>query len=285
MWSTSATAFKLTLGGMNNIQLLFYSSLISTIILGFFYYRKTHTTLKFFFKKENVLSGIKLGFANPFLYYIILFKAYSLLKAQEALALNFTWPIAISVFSWIFLNQKKNKTIIAGLLVAFIGVIIISTRGDIFNFSFDSPLGISLALVSSIVWASYWIMNLLDKRGDYEKLFNAFFYGTILVTIYVLLFDSFSVVKPISILGAVYIGLFEMGFGFIFWLKGLELSTNKARTSTLAYLSPFLSLAVIALVLGEPLLFSSIIGLGFIIGGISLQHINFGKILGNFSKK
>ena len=33
------------------------------------------------------------GFLNPFLYYIILFKAYSLLPAQEALSLNYTWPL------------------------------------------------------------------------------------------------------------------------------------------------------------------------------------------------
>ena len=276
-WSTSATAFKLTLGGMNHTQLLFYSSLTSTIVFAAFYLSKRNDSFGQLFTKDKILAGIKLGLLNPFMYYLILFKAYSLLQAQEALALNFTWPIAISIFSWIFLKQEMTKKLILGLLLAFIGVVIISTRGDVFSFSFESPLGITLALITSVFWAAYWIMNLMDKRDRYEKLFTAFLFGTIFITIYMLLFDSFIPEKPTALLGAVYIGLFEMGLTFILWLKGLELSPNKTKSSTLAYLSPFLSFGFIALVLGEKLILSSIIGLLLIIGGIMTQHIRFTK--------
>ncbi len=120
-------------------------------------------------------------------------------------------------------------------------------------------------------------MNLMDKRDRYEKLFTAFLYGTMFITIYMLLFDSFIVEQPTALLGAVYIGLFEMGLAFILWLKGLEISPNRTKSSTLAYLSPFLSFGFIALVLGEKLLISSIVGLMLIIGGIMLQHIRFRK--------
>ncbi|MDZ7763179.1 MAG: hypothetical protein U5K00_01960 [Melioribacteraceae bacterium] len=47
----------------------------------------------------------------------------------------------------------------------------------------------------------------------------------------------------------------------------------KAKTSTLAYLSPFISLIFIALILGETILLSSIIGLIFIVGGIVFQQL------------
>lgn len=262
---------------MNNVQLLFYSSLTSTLVLGTFSYLKSGSSILNIFSKENILAGIKLGFLNPFMYYIVLFKAYTLLKAQEALALNFTWPIAISIFSWLFLKQHIGRRLFAGMLLAFIGVIIISTHGDVFSFSFESPLGIILALITSIFWAAYWVMNLTDKRNYFEKLFSAFFYGTILITVYILLFDSFIIDEPISLIGAVYIGLFEMGITFILWLKGLELSPNKTKSSTLAYLSPFLSFGFIALVLGEELLISSIIGLFLIITGIVIQHLRIRK--------
>jgi drug/metabolite transporter (DMT)-like permease len=97
-----------------------------------------------------------------------------------------------------------------------------------------------------------------------------------MITIYIIIFDSFIVAKPLALLGAAYIGLFEMGITFILWLKGLELSTNKTKSSTLAYLSPFMSFGFITLVLGEELLLSSVIGLALIISGISIQH--FSKI-------
>ena len=68
-----------------------------------------------------------------------------------------------------------------------------------------------------------------------------------------------------------------MGITFLFWLKAIALSENKAKTATLAYLSPFISLIFITLILGEKLFLSSITGLILIVGGILLQQINFKK--------
>jgi drug/metabolite transporter (DMT)-like permease len=95
--------------------------------------------------------------------------------------------------------------------------------------------------------------------------------------LYLLLFDSFDIKGPVYLLGTVYIGLFEMGITFFLWMKGLQLSKNKAKTSALAYFSPFLSLVFISLILRETILPSSVIGLVFIIGGILYQHLGSGK--------
>jgi drug/metabolite transporter (DMT)-like permease len=86
-------------------------------------------------------------------------------------------------------------------------------------------------------------------------------------------FDSFKVDDSIYIFGAVYIGLFEMGITFVLWLKGLSLSKNRANTSTLVFLSPFLSLIFIAVILGEELYISSLVGLILIICGILIQQL------------
>ncbi len=61
---------------------------------------------------------------------------------------------------------------------------------------------------------------------------------------------------------------------FFLWNKGLELSNDKTKTATFAFLSPFISLIFIAFILGETILFSSIIGLVLIVGGIVYQNIN-----------
>ncbi|MCK5087828.1 MAG: EamA family transporter, partial [Melioribacteraceae bacterium] len=58
----------------------------------------------------------------------------------------------------------------------------------------------------------------------------------------------------------------------------LELSKNKIKTSTLAYLSPFISLIFIAIVVGETIRLSSVLGLLFIIGGILYQNLSDMKI-------
>ena len=284
LWSTVATAFKLTLAGLNYAQLLFYASLTSTIVMLVFLLLDDKSDIIGIFKGKDIGRNIMLGFFNPFLYYLVLFRAYSLLPAQEAQPLNYTWPIAISIFSVIFLGQKLTGKTIIGLIAAFFGVLIIATRGDIFGLSFHNLFGVLLAAGSSLLWAAYWIMNLIDKRKESVKLFAAFLFGTFFTFIYILLFDSFAV-SGFYLMGAVYIGLFEMGITFFLWMRGLKLSTNKAQTSTLAYLSPFISLIFIAVILGEEILLSSIVGLIFIVGGILFQRMDDFKFLKRFSLK
>ncbi len=274
LWSTVATAFKFTLEGLNFVQLLFFSSLSSVLILFLFAFRKNKSTVFNLFDKRYIKINLLLGFVNPFLYYLVLFKAYSLLPAQEAQPLNYTWPIAISLFSVLFLGDKLTLKTIIGLILAFFGVFIIATRGDLFALKFESIFGVILAAGSSIIWASFWILNLKDDRDSSLKLFIAFLFGTIYSFVYLLLFDSFEIQNPKYLLGAVYIGLFEMGITFFLWMNGLALSSNKAKTSTLAYLSPFISMFFIALILKEKILPSSIIGLIFIVSGIIYQNLN-----------
>ena len=272
-WSTVATAFKLALNGMTYAQLLFYASLSSTLVLFIANYFSHGNNIKLLFNKESIIKSLILGLLNPFFYYMILFKAYSLLPAQEAQPLNYTWPIAISILSAIFLKQKIGLRTISGLITAFIGVIIIATHGDFSTLHFENIFGVSLALGSSIVWAAFWIINILDQRKNTVKLFGAFLIGTIYSALYLFFFDSFVLNNFSYLFSAMYVGLFEMGITFFLWNKGLQLSADKAKTSTLAYLSPFLSLVFIALILKETILPSSIVGLMFIIGGILYQHL------------
>jgi drug/metabolite transporter (DMT)-like permease len=81
-----------------------------------------------------------------------------------------------------------------------------------------------------------------------------------------------------GMLGAAYIGLFELGITFLLWLKALKLSKTTAHVANLVYLAPFLSLVVISFVVGETILISTIIGLIFIVGGIILQKLSYNDL-------
>ncbi len=271
LWSTVATAFKITLQGMSFSQLLFYSSFFSTVSLFFISMITNKGRIKKEFGGKYIIKNVLLGALNPFLYYLVLFKAYSLLPAQQAQPLNYTWPIAIAIFSAIFLRHKISNRTIIGLIVAFIGVYLIAAKGGVLNFSFSNPLGVLLAIGSSLIWATYWTISISDKRDNSIKLFGGFYFGTLISGIYILFFDTFKV-NYVYLLGALYVGLFEMGITFFLWMKGLEYSKDKAKTSTLAYLSPFISFLFISLILKEKILLTSIFGLVLIIAGIIYQQ-------------
>ncbi|OQX70829.1 MAG: EamA family transporter [Candidatus Cloacimonas sp. 4484_275] len=270
-WSTSASAFKISLRYENFLQLLLISSLTSFLFLfAFLCFQKKLSLLKKLSRKD-IFTSMVLGFFNPFLYYLILFKAYSLIPAQLAQPLNFVWPIMIVLLSIPLLKQKIRLKNIFAIFISFGGVVIISTKGNLSGMGTENSLGIFLALFSSIIWAIFWIFNLRNRTDEIIKLFLNFAVGFLLILIYFLIFSDLKFPGLYGIIGSVYIGLFEMGITFVLWLYALKYAETTAHVNNLIYLTPFLSLIFINFVVGEKILFSTFIGLIFIVFGIVLQ--------------
>ncbi len=272
LWSTAASAFKITLRYLDFLQLLLYSSFSSALVLFLIILlqKKIHL-LKGLSFKEYAQSAT-LGFLNPFLYYIVLFKAYSLLPAQEAQPLNYTWPLMIVLLSIPLLKQKIRPLSILAVFISFIGVAVIGLRGDITGLELSNPLGVFLAVGSSVIWALFWIYNVRDERDEVVKLFLNFLFGFILIIPVCHIFSEVELPSWPGIFGSMYVGLFEMGITFVLWLNALKFSRTTAKVSNLIYLSPFLSLVFIRFIVGETIRISTIIGLVFIVSGIIVQR-------------
>jgi drug/metabolite transporter (DMT)-like permease len=273
-WSTVATAFKIALKGLDFIQLIFFASAVTVILL--FILLVIQGKLKDLLSQPsgNIVSATLLGVLNPAAYYLILFKAYSMLPAQVAQPVNMVWPIVLTFLSVPLLGQSIGRYSIAGLLISFAGVICISLQGGKENLGQASIPGVILALVSSIIWALYWIFNVRQKGDAIIKLFLNFLSGLIILTVIVIAFSDFRIVPNISFSAALYVGIFETGITYIFWMKAMQFSSNNAKTGNLIFLTPFLSLIFIRFVLKETLFLTTFIGLIFIIAGIFIQRFD-----------
>ena len=170
------------------------------------------------------------------------------------------------------LGQRIGVGSVAAILVSFSGVVLIATRGDPGALGVSHPWGASLALGSSLIWASFWIFNLRDRRDPVLKLFLSFGFGSLFILATVLLGEGIRTPNWPGFLGGIYSGLFEMGLTFLLWLRALELAGATARVSNLVFLAPFLSLVFIRVLVGEPILPSTLAGLVLIICGILLQQ-------------
>ena len=272
IWATVASAFKISLRYLDYIQLLALSSFTSLIVLFFLLVlSKKIILLKTYSKQDYMLSAL-LGLCNPFLYYLVLFKAYELLPAQEAQPLNQTWAIVLALLSIVILRQKITSKSILALVIGLVGVFIISTHGHVLEFKFSNLNGVFLALGSAFIWAIFWLYNMKDKRDIIAKLFLNFLFGSVFIIIFLLITKRSLRAPSFGYIGALYVGIFEMGITFVLWLKALKLSKTTAQVSNFIYLVPFLSLVVIHFTVGEKILASTIIGLVFIITGILLQQ-------------
>jgi len=273
LWSTVATAFKLALQYLDPIQLLFYASVTSTGVLGAVLVVQGKVTLLFRGTRKQYLLSLFLGLINPCFYYLVLFKAYDLLPAQEAQPLNYTWAITLALLSIVLLKQKISKWDLVGGVVAYCGVVVISTHGDVLGFRFSDPLGVALALFSTLLWALYWVYNTQDTRDPVVGLFLSFVFSLPFVFVICWVFSDVWVKDVRGLYGAVYVGLIEMGITFVLWLSALKHAENTARVGNLIFLSPFLSLVFIHFLLGEHILPSTFVGLIFIVVGLIIQQL------------
>lgn len=272
-WSTMSSAFKLSLNHISVELLLMWSVLfavlallLTSVILG-----KTHL-LKQMRSRDYFMSAL-MGLINPFSYYLVLFWAYDLLQAQEAGMLNYAWPVVLVLLSATILKQQIGWNGYAGILISFFGLLVISTKGNVLSLSFSHPLGTILAIASAFLWAFYWILNMKDPRESVPKLFMNMVFGLFYILLYNALNGQLQIPVWQGLAGAMYIGAFEMGITFVFWLSALKHAENTARVSNLIFLSPFMALFFIRIFVGEAILPSTIAGLILIIAGILLQQI------------
>lgn len=272
LWSTVATAFKITLEYLNPLSLLFYSSICSLLILGVILTYQKKLLKAFLHIKKQFILVFLLGAINPFLYYLVLFNAYEVLPAQEAQAINYTWALMFAYLSVIFLKHKLTKGDIVAGFICYFGVLIIATKGEPFLLKFSSLYGVGLGIISTVLWAIYWIVNSKSKVDATVGLFCNFLVGVLFIAIYAFFTNQLQIPNFKATLGVVYIGLFEMGITFVFWLKAVNLTHSVSKISNLIFLSPFLSLVFIYFFVGEQILISTVVALVLIISGLVIQQ-------------
>jgi len=266
------TAFKLTLRYLNPGMLLLIATFTAFIFLGLVIVIKNKQADLRSVTPKQLLNSALMGLFNPFLYYLVLFEAYNRIPAQEGVALNYIWPVMLVIFSILFLKQHINLLSLFAILISFSGTVVIAVHGDFSSLRFSDTTGVILAVGSALFWASFWIINLKDPREAVVKMFMNFAFGAAYILTWNIVKGNISVPTASGLAGAIYIGIFEMGLTFVLWLSALRLSVNTARVSNLVFISPFISLLLISLFVGEKILPATVIGLAIIVSGIAIQQ-------------
>jgi len=272
-WSTVATAFKLSLGYLHPAALVLYASLFSLLSLLAVLALQRRSGELACALKLHWRRSLLLGAINPTAYYLVLFQAYALLTAQEAQAINYTWALTLSLLAVPVLKQGLKWQDGVAALSCYGGVLVIATHGAPFSLHFSSPAGVGFALLSTVLWAAYWLVSARDPRDPVIALTLNFALSLPLTLAWCVFSDQLHTPPWQGLAGAAYIGAFEMGFTFVLWLHALKLTASTARIANLIFLSPLLSLGLIHLILKEPVHPSTALGLGLVLLGLLLQKI------------
>ena len=99
------------------------------------------------------------------------------------------------------------------------------------------------------------------------SLFLGFMFGMIYMCIGAC-FVQVSIPSAPALMAGMYVGAFEIGIPFICFGMAIRTTDNPALINQMCYLAPFLSLFFISMVLHEPIMPTTFIGLVLIIAGI-----------------
>lgn len=269
LWSTVATAFKVALAWMSPLELMWLAAFVSWSLMGALVVKQGNITTAL---RTGWKTAAWAGLMNPVAYYLVLFAAYDRLPGQEAMALNYTWALAMAFLAVPLLGQRLTRMDIVAGLVAYAGVWVIATRGAVLDVSFADPFGVVMALASTLLWALYWLLNARDKRPPLVGQWQNFSVGLPVLTVLLLLGPGLQWHGWPAFGAGIYVGLFEMGVAFILWQLAVHKVSRTAKVSNLIFLSPPVSLMLLFLVVGEPILPSTLIGLVLILLGLGLQQ-------------
>lgn len=263
LWSTVATGFKLGLQILEPIQLLFLGAVFSSIVFVVAARREGWPGKGWQFREAVLFGAI-----NPLCYYLLLFEAYDRLPAQLAQPLNYTWAITLALLAVPVLKQPLTRRALAGIIISYLGVLVLLSQGNFESLPDVDVLGVTLALASTFLWAGYWLFNARSTTPPAAFMASSFCLATPLLGLLCFLGPGLPPINLSTIGFGAWVGLIEMGITFLLWQRALRLTANAARLGQLIFLSPFISLLLIGAFLPEQVMLSSWLGLLVIVLGL-----------------
>lgn len=187
-----------------------------------------------------------------------------------------TIPVFTAVLGWLALKEKFAWLKGLGIGLAAVGVLLVVSNGElgsVFGAGFGTP-GDLLILISAPNWA---VFSILSRRGLRTT-------APALMMLYVMasgwLFSSLLLAAGPGLgeithltlngwLGVAFLGVFCSGLAYIFWYDALAV-LPASQVGAFVYLEPLVTVVVAAVVLAEPVLWSSVAGGVVILSGVFL---------------
>ena len=270
LWASIPVASKKILAELNNLQMLFYSTVFSALALCALVVGQGKISSMARYSLRDYAHLSWLGFLGAFLYYVLLYGAFANTSAAEGFVLAYTWPILVSLLAVPLLGQRLTPVRLFAIAVSFCGVVMIVTRGRMLEFQMENLAGNMLALSGALVFA---LFSILGKRTNYDITIATlvYFCSALFCALATIAVAGELPLPSLSVWGWVlYNGLLVNGVSYLFWFRALE-HGDTFFVSNLLYLTPVLSLPLVKVFINEPLHMSAVTGLMLIISGILLQ--------------
>lgn len=272
IWSSLAAMTKHLLTALPTFQTLFLSSLIASVFLLVMHiargggrdFLSTHAG------SHMTMAG--LGFLGLFLYSSLYYYGLTQLTSQEAVILNYLWPMMIVLFSALLLKERLTARTICAFLLSFSGIALLTLGGEE-KASGDALLGVASCVLAAICYGLFCVLNKKCNMNQVVTMTVAWGATALSSLPVTLAFETWVPLSWEQWLGMLWLGVFVDAVAYLWWALALQTATNSAAIANFAYAVPLLSLVVSAVTLGERMGLSALLAFVLIMGGILLQSL------------
>ena len=232
-------------------------------------------------KKDYIIRNYKLfivlGVTSITIFNSIVYYSLNFTQVISGVLMISTIPVMIMFFSSILKIEKTNIFQVIGVILSFLGVIIIITKANfeiLKNLNFNK--GDITMVVAMLSWALY---STLLKKQKYEisqlsLLQVVMSFGLIfLIPIYFIEYQlgfRITLEKPFVLILS-YVVLLPGLASFILWIKGISI-IGANRSGVFLHLMPIMSAIMAMIIFNEKFMFYHMLGACFIITGILLSN-------------
>jgi drug/metabolite transporter (DMT)-like permease len=189
-----------------------------------------------------------------------------------------TTPVFMALLGWLVLKEGLDWVKILGILLAFLGVLVVVSDGNLALISigkFGAP-GDVLILISAVNWA---VFSTLSRRGlrSYPASLMMFYvmsFGWLFTSLLFLPTNGFAEISELTINGwmaVAFLGVFCSGLAYIAWYDALK-ALSTAQTGVFLYIEPLVAVVVAFFVLDEAIAPASVLGGAVILFGVWLVN-------------
>jgi len=218
--------------------------------------------------RQQLLLTAFLGFTGIFLYNICFFGALARVPAGRTSLFVSLTPIVTAILAGLIFSERLGLRRWMGIVIALLGAIVVITRGDLLGGITDIGqslgLGELMMLGAVLSWATYTLIS--RKALETLSPIAATTYGTLWGFVF-LSIGAFGELKDIDwalldwrVWASVfYLGAFGTVLAFIWYYQGIQ-RVGPSRTAIFTNLVPAFGVLFSAVLLGEPILISMVVG-------------------------
>ena len=244
LWSTGGLFIKLV--NLNPIAIAGIRSGIAALLM-FLYIRRPI--------KLREINRYKWFGAISYALLVLLFvSANKLTTSANAILLQYTAPVWVVFFSWLFLKEKIRRSDIVSISVVLLGMSLFFL-GDL---SGGHLLGNIIALVSGIFMAA---AILFIKHESANHPIEITLLGNLLTFILAIPFYFSQSITPTDLSGLLFLGVFQLGLSYILYTAAIS-HVSSLEAILIPILEPLLNPVWVLLFTGE------IPGIPALIGGV-----------------